>query len=632
MILQQLYRDADDILRQTGQGELPPAMFGLKRVRWEIRLDSEGPAGAARFVPLVAEGKAGARGYERLVPDAKRTVGIRPLLLADKTSYTLGLHIADAKRDANRDAGRDRERATSVHSAFKDLVRDCAAQTGDPLVARVSVFLDAWDSSNLPADFPSDVGKDDVFVFMVDGGSPLDSPAVRTFWAARCRSAEPSSDGDPAEGASEAPQRILQCLVSGLPGPVEKMMPVSVKGIPGGQSSGMQIVSANANAFESYGLERAQTSPISLDAGLRFGRALNALIASDRHHRNASAVTYVFWSRAGLVRLLPFEPEFAETATVRDLVDAIRRGEHWREESIADDDLFHIFGLSPNAARVVIRSALDMTIGELAERQATWFTKLDIVAPDGDPGPPLPLWRLAGAPYRDRKDIAPGVEDALVSAAFGETPLPESLLRSIVMRCRLDTKQRVTYERAALLKYILTQPPTWSPEETQKMSDEITTSDAAPAPLDKREMVAYHLGRLFAELESIQRAAIPGINASISDRFFGSASSAPASVFGQLLSGAQNHLSKLIKGDEREQRIAVASRRRMEDILWEIQVADGAFPHTLPLRYQALFALGYYHHRAAARRNRPAATIAAAAANSSPSESTDRSVAVADPA
>ena len=107
---------------------------------------------------------------------------------------------------------------------------------------------------------------------------------------------------------------------------------------------------------------------------------------------------------------------------------------------------------------------------------------------------------------------------------------------------------------------------------------------------------AYHCGRLFAELEEIQKAAIPGINAGISDKFFGAASTAPASVFGQLLGGAQDHLGKLRRIREGAY---YGAEKRLEEIMSEI----GDFPLTLSLRDQALFSLGYYHHRAAKRKD-----------------------------
>lgn len=105
----------------------------------------------------------------------------------------------------------------------------------------------------------------------------------------------------------------------------------------------------------------------------------------------------------------------------------------------------------------------------------------------------------------------------------------------------------------------------------------------------------YHCGRLLAVLEEIQKLALPGINATIVDRFFGTASSAPASVFGRLIRGAQPHLAKL----ERDNRgAAIALQRRLEEILGQLP----AFPQTLNLQDQGLFALGYYHQRAADRQ------------------------------
>ncbi len=122
--------------------------------------------------------------------------------------------------------------------------------------------------------------------------------------------------------------------------------------------------------------------------------------------------------------------------------------------------------------------------------------------------------------------------------------------------------------------------------------------------LDKdNKNAAYRCGRLLAVLEEVQRRAIPNVSATIVDRFFGTASSAPVSVFGRLLRGAQPHLAKL----ERDNRGAyVGLQRRLEDILGGLAVhRRGAiytgFPGTLSLQEQGLFALGYYHQRASDR-------------------------------
>ena len=112
---------------------------------------------------------------------------------------------------------------------------------------------------------------------------------------------------------------------------------------------------------------------------------------------------------------------------------------------------------------------------------------------------------------------------------------------------------------------------------------------------------AYHCGRLLAVLEAAQRAALGNVNATIVDRFYGTASASPASVFGRLLRGAQPHLSKLERDRPATYR---ALQMRLEDVLATIE----AFPRTLTLEEQGLFALGYYHQRADDRARARAAS------------------------
>lgn len=106
---------------------------------------------------------------------------------------------------------------------------------------------------------------------------------------------------------------------------------------------------------------------------------------------------------------------------------------------------------------------------------------------------------------------------------------------------------------------------------------------------------AYLCGRLLAELNEIQRQALGQTNATVIDKFYGSASSAPASVFGNLLDNAQNHLSKLRKSRE-------AAAIALDARLMEIMDGLAEFPRTLTMPEQAMFALGFYHQRAADRR------------------------------
>ena len=99
---------------------------------------------------------------------------------------------------------------------------------------------------------------------------------------------------------------------------------------------------------------------------------------------------------------------------------------------------------------------------------------------------------------------------------------------------------------------------------------------------------AYKCGRLLAVIERIQSAAIGNPNTTLTDRYYGSASTTPASVFGVLLRMTQPHLSKLRKQNQGQ---AIALERALQDAMPDY------FPTTLSLTEQGLFALGYYHQR-----------------------------------
>ena len=116
--------------------------------------------------------------------------------------------------------------------------------------------------------------------------------------------------------------------------------------------------------------------------------------------------------------------------------------------------------------------------------------------------------------------------------------------------------------------------------------------------LDKNnESIGYRLGRLFAVLERIQETANPGINATIRDRFYASASTTPVAAFGNLIRLSGHHLAKLESAGKKGMRI------HLEKLLGEIIYQDAEkpglpkFPAHLSLEEQGLFAIGYYQQK-----------------------------------
>lgn len=558
MILQQLVKDAERIV-----GTLPPPMYDMKPVRWILDLDANGQL--LGVVQTSGGGKKD-RGLSRLAPFTVRTSGVKALLLCDTPTYTLGISFDDA-------------RATEKHADFRQMVERCAAATGHPGVQAVARFLNAWDATEPSGDRLGVVmEKSDWVTFRVDGVLPVDDPAVRAFWPMACGDAE-SPVGDTAE-----------CVACGRQAVIPENLPVLIKRVPGGQSSGIALVSINADAFESYALPRATTSRVCSDCGERFGKALNHLLAAEDGHLAIGPLVYVFWTRHGGGFSWASLLQQPQASMVRELLASYRTGKPY---TAADADDFYATALTASGGRAVVRDWLHATVGEAATHLARWFTRIRQVNANGETGEPLGIYRLAASLYRDaNKEMVAQVPRVLVRAALHGGPLPTWLLAQAVNRCRAE--QRVTYPRAALMKAVL---QSQSSEKEEYMT-QLEPSDQRPA---------YRCGRLLAVLEAVQRAAQGKINTTLVDRFYGAASTAPATVFGNLLGDAQPHLAKL-----RKTRPAThhALQQRLEDVLNGL----ASFPHTLSLQDQALFSLGYYHQRAQDRAEAIARKVAGDAA------------------
>jgi len=105
--------------------------------------------------------------------------------------------------------------------------------------------------------------------------------------------------------------------------------------------------------------------------------------------------------------------------------------------------------------------------------------------------------------------------------------------------------------------------------------------------------IGYRLGRLFAIVERIQEDAVPGANATVRDRFFGSATATPGRTFPTILRNAQHGLAKIRK---EKPGMAVNLEKLMQEIIGGIDASVG-FPTSLSSEKQGMFILGYYQQK-----------------------------------
>lgn len=575
--------------------------FSTEKIHYEILL---GPDGSLRSIDNIQQTpEKGSKLLPRMVtvpePDkTRRGLKIAANFLWDNTGYLLG---ADTKENPAR--------AREQFAAFRKLAHTLGDALEDVGVRAVLAFLDDWN----PDDAASLAGWEDMAglnaVFRLDGelGYIHNRLVVREAWL---RHLDAKAGGE--EGF---------CLVTGKPAVPARLHP-SVKGVRGAQSSGAALVSFNLDAFTSYGKEQNYNAPVGERAAFAYVTALNHMLARGSEQKKqlggtAEAIrqaaygdapaprrrvlmvgdaTTVFWTEKTTQAEYDFgaffdNPESGDDAhdgevmqRLRKLVSAVAAG---KEPDLVDGDEagtpFYILGLSPNAARLSVRFWYPSTVKEIMRRIGQHFADLSIEkAHPKNPEFPSPwLLLIETAPLRKTENISPTLGGELMRAVITGAPYPKSLYTRIIARIRAD--QEVTYLRAALLKASLNRAKRKGALSDTTMQTEVTVS------LDPNNTnIGYLLGRLFAVLEKAQQEAIKGINATIKDRFYGSASATPRSVFPRLLHMAQHHISKSDYGYVSDILLAKITERMS---------ANQGFPAHLSLNDQGMFALGYYHQR-----------------------------------
>ena len=556
MIIQELCHYYDR-LRDNPDIDISEPGFSREKIHAEIVLDKKG--NLLQFNDLRIEKGKKLVPKEMIVPQSFKRPGSKahevPFFLWDNTGFVLG-------KDAKENNQKTQLKFENFRCHHVKLLSQSTQKDAELFLS----FLSNWNTSDADGlgNWKELAGGN--VVFRIDGEREYlhEKSSLKEIWLQYLVTQKATLE--------------KFCLVTGKQTPIARTHP-TVKSF---SSTGSALISFNDDAYESYGKTQNYNAPVGEVSAFRYTTALNYLLASDSIQKiRIGDTTTVFWTERqspieGMLGQIldPKDIEAPDNANIKLFLEAVRDGK--KPQGIEQDMKFYILGLSPNNARIAVRFWHVCTVGQLEERVGQHFKDLQMVK-SRDTDPEFPgIWRLLQETINKKssdKTPQPLLTGAVMRAILEGIAYPQGLQVAVINRIRAD--QDINYIRAAILKAILNRK-----NRIYKNSTEV------PMALDKENKnTAYLLGRLFAVMEKVQQGAIPGANATIKDRFFGSASATPKSVFPQLLRLAQHHIDKAEFGKTQDKQI--------EEIICDIT----DFPAHLSLDQQGLFAIGYYHQR-----------------------------------
>lgn len=578
MILQALveYYDRSD--------DVAPPGWERKRIPYIIEIDERG-----RFVQLTSM-RTGTRATEvtpSLVPKGETRSGTKayekPNLLWDHLGFVLG--------HAKSDSASDTEQAQKQFEHFRRRVEALAVSIPESAaVQAIRAFYTKDEHQRVRSDskWPEATaiaGCNVTFRLVERNELVVHDDAVRAFVDA---------GGTAGEGADDAePPVIGTCLVTGAQDVIERLHP-SIAGVAAKPAPLSAINDGSVPAFASFGKHQGENFPVGRTAAFKYTTALNHLLRPDSRQRvRIGDASCIFWAQRAdaiedeLAALLGLgdNPD-AQAQQVKALFDAVHTGAF---DGARGENRFHVLGLAPNAARIAVRFWHSAPLADIARCIREWFDDVALLgAPHDPPQPALRTLLRAVALQRKDDNVPPTLHGDVLRAIFEGTALPALWLNLAVHRSRAE--REVHYLRAAVVKACLNRSIRLS-----RSPEEVYTAMLDPANTHP----AYRLGRLFAVLEKIQEESSGGnLNKTICDRYYGAASSTPASVVPLLLKLKVHHVSKL---DDRGQRILYRAFQdhRPDDYIGKVLEGVRDVPAHLSLPEQGRFALGYYHQRQA---------------------------------
>ncbi len=512
-------------------------------------------------------------------------------------------------RDTVAPNGRTEREQTAAKTAYFQQAMMAAAETEPRLLLCLRAMEDPGTAAAVTAELDRQKLKAaNVISFMVDGVTILEFPAVRSWWEAFRQQFCPQGERVP-------------CLITGqLTVPLATVPPISGLSVVGGHARGDALICFDKDAFCSYGLKQAANAPVSEAAFTGVKAALDNLLVDAPI---LAGMKFVHWydkpleeeeDLLGQIFAGAFMDEEAEDAEALppptnpnearrqadNLVRSVKTGTAVHELP----HLYNILLLSGVGGRVMVRSYQQGNYRELTANLQQWEQDLALTNSSGT-GRMKPsklsarLIRLIARQNSDQnifdrlaKELA-ALTPAIIQAILNSTRFPDPVISRALAYIRSQMFSSSEEEQTRKVPDPLACQ--WLKACLCRLEREIYNKEALSVEYnEKHPEPAYHCGALVAVYGAIQRYAMPDVNASLIDRYYASASQAPALVLGQLARMSNYHISK------RE-----GLRTYFSNLRDQVACAIGpVIPTVLRPEQQAYFALGYYQMCARMEKDR----------------------------
>lgn len=653
MLLQSLYEFAKNTKARHGELLIDSAEFESRYIAWLIHLDMDGVFQG--FIPLMTDEEPG-KLYDKLprTLEPKDSGTVAEFLVEDMLTI-LGLGESPSKTIKDKAMDKHKNFWQRIHNAANELnnpelkillkwkenikgnqsipnlVYEKFKKPGSRGDGKEQWLVALPSGEKVPLYFRQNASID--ATFKVGNVLPIEDKNLLSWWSSWYQGwlGEKENACFLAHGGGRV------CSITGdLSAPMSNSHLPKLKRIPDANPTGSTIASAESDSFHSYGLSEQQEkipgsksapdasyTSVSVKGAIAYCNALNYLLNDDNHHIFVGPVVFCFWCRRsskipGLIGQI-FNNAYPEH--VKNLLGSQFAGIEPPE--VLRQERLYTLALSGNAGRAMVKQWIDQTLDDAIKNLNQWWQDLQVIPfysnvakkmkksnVKGSPLSPYRIYALVETTLRrsknrkDEKLVGDRVIQLYLAALKGNS-LPVTFLKPILdefySALVKDDEKKPMYpfstSRFALIKLILMR------NSNRKEDDFMPTYELADTPDP-----AYNLGRLLAIFENLQDKYhnYERKGAGIVERYYGTASSAPASAFPLLCRLARHHLSKLKKGDEKDKAAAFAIERDITDIFSKFQPTVSGqppvFPRILTLEDQGKFALGFYQQKAKPRR------------------------------